>query len=135
MQRAICDNSVIFGEKTLSWNRSLPNRHVHSPRPTLRRLSITNRPGDLVLRVGPRDKPAPFWQKCFGDRSEAGSSHDLDRGPTIPNEVSEGQAVHGTGHLDIGENEVNVMALLEHRNSLVRVARLNDLEASFADGL
>jgi hypothetical protein len=68
---------------------------------------------DLRWPVRLGQKTTAFRQIVFPDADEAGGRNDLDRWPSSSDKSGELQTVHGTRHLDIDEDDVNVRARIE----------------------
>jgi hypothetical protein len=52
---------------------------------------------------------------------------------TKPAKFGELQAIHGTGHLNVGKNDVNVQARFENRNRFVGVASFDHVKTCIAN--
>jgi hypothetical protein len=53
----------------------------------------------------------------------------------VPNEMGQLQTIHGTRHLNVSENNVDVRALLKDCDSFIRVPSFDSLVAGFVQEL
>lgn len=64
-------------------------------------------------------------KKCVGrdfQRADlTGGDNDVNRRPPVSNGGGQFEAIHGTRHIDIGENEMNVLTGFKNGNGLIRV--------------
>ena len=58
---------------------------------------------------------------------------DFDRWPAVSHGSREAETIHGPGHVDIGEDNPDVVRDFEDCDGLVGVARLEDVEARIFD--
>lgn len=63
----------------------------------------------------------------------ARDDNDLDRGPTTANILGKLQAIHGTRHIDIGENDPDVGSRCQNLDRLVSIRRLESLKSCLLD--
>jgi hypothetical protein len=88
---------------------------------------------DLRRPVRLGQKTTAFRQIVFPDTDEAGGSNDPNRWPSPSDKSGELQAIHGTRHLDVGKDDVNVRARFEYGNRFVGVRGLDNIEAGVTD--
>ena len=90
--------------------------------------------GDYLRQVvGLGEETAAFRQIVFTDADEAGSRNDLDRRPSPSDKSCELQPVHGTRHLNVGKNDVDVRPRFEYGNRFVGVRGLDNVEPGVTD--
>lgn len=83
--------------------------------------------------IGLSQKTTAFRQIVCPRIDEARSRNNLDRRPSSSNKSGEVQAIHGTRHLDVGEDDVNVGACFQYGNRFVGVCGFDNLETGVTD--
>ena len=92
-------------------------------------------PRNLEELIRFANEPSASRQSAFGHCRMAGSDNELDRGPSIPNDVRKPKTVHGTWHLNVSEHEPNVVTTFQDTNCLVGIRRLDRIKSSLLDHL
>jgi hypothetical protein len=84
--------------------------------------------GDLWSAVRLWQKATARRQVVFTDLEMTRGRHNLDRWPSTSDGRGQLQAVHGSGHLDIGKYDRDVRAIFKDQDSFVGVFRFDDIE-------
>ena len=77
-------------------------------------------------------KPPAFGQILSPTLTLAGGRDDLDRRPAAPDRPGELQPIHGTRHLDIGEDHRDIAARFQDFDRLIGIAGFDNLEPAAA---
>lgn len=56
-----------------------------------------------------------------------------DKGPTMAYHLYQSESVHRTGHLDVGENHLNVAAGFQDANGFIRIRGTDGIESCLLD--
>jgi hypothetical protein len=57
--------------------------------------------------------------------SFSGNNYYLDRGPPMPDGMSEFQPIHTSGHIDIGKYHGDICSTFKYQNGFVRISRFD----------
>ena len=81
--------------------------------------------------VGLTEEAPSFRQIFFSHPHLAGCQDQLDWRPAVSNNVSEPQAVHASGHVDVSKYDPDVFSGFQQDNSLICAASLERVETCF----
>ena len=116
--------------ETISQDRAGTGRR--QARPVLLAEHLAHRMHHRRRRVGLRHEPAFARQFVGSGPGLSRGDDDLDRRPAVADGGGQPQPVHGSRHVDVGEHQRNVVVVLKQFDRLVRIARLEHLEAGLA---
>ncbi len=85
----------------------------------------------VVVRLANRPLVA---ERCggFSSLDHPGGQDDAETRPVLAHPCGEAEAVHGTRHLDIGEDQIDNLVGFEGSNRFGCIARLDDMPATSA---
>jgi hypothetical protein len=78
-------------------------------------------------------KPSARWQIGFWHTRSARRYEESHRRPTASDNACQSDAIHGTGHLNVGEDRPDVTPVFQDPDSFISIRSRNDFEAGLLD--